>query len=196
MPAQEDARVRRSRENLREALLRLLETTPLEQLTIRDVTAAADVGYTTFFRLYDSKDALLNDVAAEEIARLCDLCAPIYDAARSPAACLALCTYIDGRRALWSALLAGAAGFVREELLRQGKRIAAPRRGTNGAVPGDLSTTLAVAVMFEILAWWLKQKRPLPAARVADIIDRAAIAPVENPAPRARVKATGRRAKR
>jgi AcrR family transcriptional regulator len=195
-PPAEDARIVRSRGKLHEALLRLMQKTPFEQITIRGVAAKAGVGYTTFFRLYDSKDALLHDVAAEEVARLCDLTAPIYDATQSQTACLALCVYIEERRALWRALLAGGAGFVREELRQQGVRLAAPRRAARGALPDDLSVTLATAVMFEVLAWWLRQKQPMSAAAVADILDRTAIAPAEarSPPRRAPKRAARRKA--
>jgi AcrR family transcriptional regulator len=148
----EDARVLRSRQGLRQALLELLETRSLDQITIRDVAARADVGYTTYFRHYPSKEALLDDLAAEEIGRLTALVAPIYAAADSPAACLALCTYVDEHRALWTALLTGgASAVVREEFLRRGRETLAARGGTKGWLPGDLGLVLSVSTTAELL---------------------------------------------
>lgn len=176
----EDARVLRSRQGLRQALLDLLETTSLEQITIRDIAARADVGYTTYFRHYPSKEALLDDLAAEEIRRLTDLVVPVYDAADSPTACLALCTYVDQHRALWTALLTGgAAGVVREELLRCGRKASSARPASGGWLPGDLGIVLAVSVTAELLSWWLRQTDPPPAAKIAEILDRIAISPAE-----------------
>jgi AcrR family transcriptional regulator len=170
-----DVRVLRSRAGLRQALLELLETTPFEQITIRDLAGAAGVGYTTYFRHYPSKEALLADLAAEEVGRLSDFTTPVYDAQASHAACLALCNYVDQHRALWSALLTGAFGFVREEMMRRGREAAATR--PHGWLPRDLGVVLGVTVIVELLAWWLRQDEPLPAAFVADILDRTAIAP-------------------
>jgi len=173
-----DARVRRTREALRLSLLRLLHVTPLEHVTIRDIAASAGVGYTTYFRHYPSKEALLDDLAAEEIGRLCDLTIPVYDAADGSAACLALTRYIDQHRALWSALLTGGASqIVREELLRRGRE-ASSMRG-KGWLPADLGVTLAVSAMLELMTWWLRQPKPLSAEEVAEILDRIAISPVE-----------------
>jgi AcrR family transcriptional regulator len=174
-----DVRVVRSRAGLRQALLELLETTPFEQITIRDIAAAADVGYTTYFRHYPSKEALLADLAAEEVDRLTDFTTPVYDAEDSHAACLALCNYVDQHRPLWSALLIGARGFVRDEMLRRGRETAATR--PHGWLPGDLGVVLGVAVIVELLAWWLRQADPPPAAFVAEILDRTAISPTAPP---------------
>jgi AcrR family transcriptional regulator len=179
-----DARVRRSRAGLRRALLELLQAKPLEQITIRDIADSAGVGYTTYFRHYPSKEALLDDLAADEIERLCDLTLPVYDAADSFSACLALCRYVDGNRPLWSTLLTGgAAGAVRDALLRQGRAASASR--APGWLPEDLGVVLAVSVTVELMTWWLRQPDPLPAARIAEILDRVAISPAEGKRPAA-----------
>jgi len=182
-----DARVRRSRAGLRQALLDLLQAKPLEQITIRDIAESAGVGYTTYFRHYPSKEALLDDLAAEEIQRLCDLTLPVYDSADSFAACLALCGYVDRHRVLWSALLTGgAAGTVREGLLRQGRAAAVTR--SPGWLPADLGVMLAVSVTVELMTWWLRQADPLPAAHIAEILDRVAISPAEDKRPAAALR--------
>jgi AcrR family transcriptional regulator len=170
-----DARVLRSRAGLRQALLGLLETRALEQITIRDIAAAAGVGYTTYFRHYPGKEALLQELAAEEVQRLSDYSAPIYDAENSYPACLALCVYVDQHRRLWSALLTGAQGFVREAMLASG-RITAEGR-PHRWLPKDLGVTLGVAVIIELLTWWLRQEDPPPAEFVAHVLHRTVIAP-------------------
>jgi AcrR family transcriptional regulator len=174
-----DARVRRSRADLRQALLELLPSQPWESITIRDIAGRAGVGYTTYFRHFPNKDALLEDVAAEEIAALSAHTVPIYNAADSRAACLALCQFVDAHRPLWSALLTGgAAPVVREELLRQGGAASVAHDDATG-LPTELGLTLAVSAIIEILTWWLRQADPLPASRIADIMDGVAIRPAE-----------------
>lgn len=173
----DDARVRRSRANLRQAFVDLLTMRSLEQITIRDIAASAGVGYTTYFRHYPNKEALLEDVIVEEITRLTDFTLPVYDTADSLAACVSLCTYVDQHRALWTALLAGgAAGAVKEELLRQGRKASAARSDENG-LPAELGVALATAVTVELLTWWLRQPSPWPVDRVARILNEAGIKP-------------------
>ena len=44
-----DARVHQTRAAIRKAFLHLLDQKPLEQITVREITSAAGIGYTTFF---------------------------------------------------------------------------------------------------------------------------------------------------
>lgn len=178
-----DARILRSRAGLRQALLEMLESKSFEQVTIRDLAAASGVGYTTFFRHYPSKEALLGDVAVREVGQLHEMTLPVYDAQNSAAACLALCTYVDQHRAVWTALLSGAPAYVREEMLRLGREAVAVR--AQSWLPRDLGVVLGVAVIVELLGWWLQQADPVPAAEVAEILDRVVISPAQTPPGRA-----------
>lgn len=54
-----DRRVRRTKRRLKEALLALMEERGYERITIRDITERADVGRSTFYSHFDSKEALL-----------------------------------------------------------------------------------------------------------------------------------------
>src|ERR1700759_5154503 len=74
-----DARAVRTRAALREAMLQLLGTQALDDITILDLCQTAGIGYTTFFRHHPTKQALLEDVAAEEMAQLINLTVPIAE---------------------------------------------------------------------------------------------------------------------
>src|SRR5436305_623348 len=105
-----DARMVRTRAALRDALLVLLEQKPFEQITIREIAAQSGTGYATFFRHYETKGELLNDIAAAEIGGLLALALPVlFVETDSRAAARTLCAYVDERRTLWSALLTGGA---------------------------------------------------------------------------------------
>lgn len=173
----EDARVRRSRVGLRTALIALLGQRPLDQISIREIAASAGVGYTTYFRHYPNKEALLDAVITQEITALTRLTLPVYDTADSAAACVTLCRYIDQHRPLWTALLTGgAAGAVKEELLRQGRAASALRSDKHG-LPVELGVAMAIAVTVELMSWWLRQTEPWPAEEIAAILDHTGIKP-------------------
>jgi AcrR family transcriptional regulator len=172
-----DLRVRRSRDGLRTALLVLLENRAFEEITVREIVGLAGVGYTTFFRHFASKEALLDAVIAVEVEQLTDRSLPVYQAADGPGACLALCDYVDQHRPLWTALLTGgAASKVREEMLRQSQAIM-PARAAEQTLPADLGIALAVSAILELLSWWLRQPRPWPAGQVATILHDRIILP-------------------
>jgi len=172
-----DLRVRRSHDGLRSALLDLLQKRSFEDITVREIVDHADIGYTTFFRHFSSKEGLLDAVIMVEIQRLTDRALPIYDAADGLGACLALCAYVEEHRSLWSALLTGgAAPKVREQMLSQSRGLISTRTGED-SLPADLGIALAVAVILELLSWWLRQPAPWSPSRVAEILYSRAIEP-------------------
>lgn len=173
-----DARILRSRDALRGALLKLLKRKPFADISIRDIVAEAGIGYTTFFRHHPTKEALLDEVAAAEIDRLVAVSLPIIDADNSRAACAAVCAYVDKNRALWTTLLTGgAASALREEFIQVSKRVTVARPNLRSGLPPDLGTRLVASSILEILRWWLQQKKPATIARVAEIMDQMVVSP-------------------
>jgi AcrR family transcriptional regulator len=173
-----DARAVRTREALRNALLQLLGLKPLDKITILDICQTAGIGYTTFFRHHPTKEALLDEIAAEEIAHLIGLTVPIAESKDVHAAGIALFNYVSEHRKLWSALLTGGAeAAMRNEFLRLSREVAATRTRTNDWPPSDISTILVVSSTVELVSWWLQQKKPLPTEEVASIYARIIIQP-------------------
>ena len=177
----QDARAVRTREALRLALLRLLDLKSLEQITIRDICEVAKVGYTTFFRHHPTKQSLLDDVAAEQIGQLVGLSLPAADATDMRAGSVALFTYVDQHRKLWSTLLTGGAErAMRDEFLRLSRQIAATRAQPGIWPPADIATILVASSTIELLSWWLRQRAPLTIEEVADIHEGVVITPATN----------------
>ena len=173
-----DVRAVRTREALRDAMLERLAEQSLDKITILDICRTAGIGYTTFFRHYPSKEALLDDVAAGEIAHLIGLTVPIAVAQDVHAAGVALFDYIKEHRKLWSVLLAGGAQVaMRNEFLRLSREVAATRTHVNDWPPPDISTILVVSSTVELVSWWLQQKKPLAIEEVAAIYERIIIHP-------------------
>ncbi|MFA7586602.1 MAG: helix-turn-helix domain-containing protein [Novosphingobium sp.] len=175
-----DARQVRSRKALNAALLALLEEKPFDQITIRDISARSGTGYATFFRHYPSKEALLGDVASEEIAGLLALATPILATADSYESTLALCTHVASYRKLWTALLTGgASAIVRAEFIRQARELGAgmqqPRQEW---LPMDLGIVYGTGGTFDLLAWWLSQDEDYTPEQIATMLDRLIIAPL------------------
>ena len=174
-----DARQVRSRKALTGAMLALLEETPFDQVTIREITARAGTGYATFFRHYPDKEALLGDVASQEIASLLAMTLPILCSASSAETTRALCQHVAEHRTLWSALLTGgAAGILREEFIRQARDLAIGMAQPDIWLPADLAVVYATGATIDLLAWWLARMEDYPAHQIAAILDRLIIAPL------------------
>ena len=174
-----DARQIRSRKALTDALLALLEEKPFDQITIREISARAKIGYATFFRHYPTKEALLGDIAAEEIAKLISMTTPLMLNRNSEESTRLLCAYVDEHRKLWSALLTGgAAGLVREEFIRQLRDVVMTAQLDEHWLPADLTAMYGAGATFDLLAWWLAQEKPYPLEEIASIISRLVIEPL------------------
>lgn len=175
-----DARQVRTRAKLLRAMLALLERGPFEAITVRALAAEAGVGYATFFRHYASKEALLDDLAADEISGLLGRAMPLLAAENSGRACVALFEALAPRKTLWRALLTGgAAPRLRAQFIAQARALAAasPAAAEVAACPLDLRVTFATSATIEILGWWLRQPEELPIEAIAGILDRLAITP-------------------
>ncbi len=174
-----DARVRRTRDALRASLLDLLQTSSLDQITIRELAANAGIGYTTFFRHYPTKEDLLEEIAASEIRQLVNLQLAAFEVGDSRASSLALFRYVADHHSLWSALLTGgAAATLREEFIRIAQEVAAQRPHTTRWLPADAGILLVASGTIELLSWWLSQARPLTESEMAVIYERAVLSPI------------------
>lgn len=177
-----DARALRSRESLRNAFLALIEERPFDQISIRDITTRAGVSYPVFFRRYESKQQLLNDIAAEEVRRLLTLTLPIFNAKMQEESLRALCRYVDEHRVLWTQLLTGGAGNIMREQFKQiALDISTTQPRTNPWLPYELGASFVVGGLFEILAWWLSQPPEYPNENIVKIIDALIVRSTSRP---------------
>jgi AcrR family transcriptional regulator len=159
---------------LRKALLSLLQRKPFDQITIRDICKQAGVHYATFFRHHQTKEALLDYIAKDQIRQLNKLTLAIRAADNYEAGFCALCAYVAYHRSLWSTLLNGGAGSaMREEWLRQSKQVAATEAPINSWLPRELGTICAATLIAETLAWWVRQpEKAYSSEEVARILHR------------------------
>lgn len=68
----EDRRVRKTKNAIKQAFIKLLAEKELERITIQDITTLADVNQGTFYLHYEDKYILLSDLEDEILASLAD----------------------------------------------------------------------------------------------------------------------------
>ncbi|MFQ3839789.1 TetR/AcrR family transcriptional regulator C-terminal domain-containing protein [Staphylococcus pseudoxylosus] len=68
----EDRRVRKTKNAIKQAFIKLLAEKELERITIQDITTLADVNRGTFYLHYEDKYILLSDIEDEILAGLAD----------------------------------------------------------------------------------------------------------------------------
>lgn len=164
-------------------MLDLLLQKSFDQITVRDICAAAGVHYATFFRHHPTKEALLDDIAKDQIRQLNALTLAIRDGEDYQAGFRALCQYVADHRALWAILLNGGAGSaMREEWLRQSQAVAAKEAPVNSWLPFELGTICASTLIAETLAWWVAQPEDAyDVEQVAAILYRLLVTSIISP---------------
>ncbi len=174
-----DARVLQTRQALKQALLALINSKPLEQITIREIATAAGIGYNTFFRHYPEKEALVREIVSEELRQLIELSVTTLDTSDTTAAAQALCQFVANHDSLWSTLLnGGAANTLRDEFIRLLRETAPSRISGTAILPADIGIKLVAVGTLELLAWWLEQAERLPMEQLAKIYEQLVITPV------------------
>lgn len=169
---------------MRQALLGLLETFPLEAITGAMIAEHAKVGYATFFRHYADVRALLVDTVAAVTDDLAQGMMPALLAADSGGAAIALIEAVAARRAVFHALLSGAGDALRVELARQViERVAAMPDLSPSWLPRRLAMRVAVTGTIELLDWWLSEEPARDTSEVAALLDRLVIARLTNRLP-------------
>src|SRR3954463_4572753 len=98
--AKQDPRVTRTQRALAEALISLTIEHGYEEITIRDITERASVGYATFFRHYADKDSLLRVVLEVVLDEILDLTHPTDGAADPVQLGVRLFRFVAGREAI------------------------------------------------------------------------------------------------
>lgn len=102
----------------------------------------------------------------------------------SSGAALALVNAVADRRALFSALMAGAGDALRAELARQViERLGGLPDLSPSWPPRKLATRVAVMSTIELLDWWLREASDREAAEVAMLLDRLVIRRLTEPEP-------------
>lgn len=159
-PYLEDPRLK-MRSALIDALRELLHVQPFDHIHIREITTQAEISYSSFYRHYATKEALLGDLVKTQVARLIIVGLPLAYSKQRLASCRAVCEQVVEDKRLWRALLTGGAAHkLREEFVRQVMRMK-EHPGLLGFLPREVHLTCATGATLSVLAWWLAQ-RPMP----------------------------------
>jgi AcrR family transcriptional regulator len=181
MPAQSptDRRSLRTRAALRAALLELIIERGWDDIAVQDLCDRANVGRSTFYTHYDSKDALL-------AGGLEDLRSFLRQAARERRAAgneatldfaLGLIEHAYEQRRLFRTLVGRRSGYVVQQRFREmvirlvGDELPA---GSAPGLPRTAAQRWIAGAFVELLGWWIEQRNPLPPAELASMFETLA----------------------
>ena len=173
-----DRRVRRTRRLLAEALISLVLERGYEEVTVREITGRADVGYATFFRHYPGKDALLEEVLEVVLDDLLHLLGPAQ-AKGQAAVGASLFRYVQENAEVCRVLLGdGASPALVRRMIETGtsnvlgQNVPSEVGGENyqnEPVPAEIAAHHLVVSSIALIRWWLEHGMPYPPERMGGI---------------------------
>jgi AcrR family transcriptional regulator len=165
----QDRRIKRTQRLLAEAVIALTLEKGYDNVTIREITERADIGYATFFRHYHDKDELLQDVLDVVLEELIGLLTPAMTDADSLSVGVVLFRYVQEQSAVVRVLV--GSGRVLQRLItlvtRQIVQEHPPR--PDSIVPVEIAAHHIVSATIALIAWWLEQQMPYPPEQMGRI---------------------------
>jgi AcrR family transcriptional regulator len=181
-----DRRVARTRATLQHALNSLILKKGYEAITIKDICDAANVGRSTFYAHYKSKDDLKRS-GLEPLRRL------LVDRQRDARATrrdirdqsfgfsLAMFEHALGHRDHYRALVGGRGGTVSLGTIRQilcdlvrNELAATVDKDSADVIPRELVVQYVVGAFMSVMTWWLDGGARLPPQRIDAMFRRLA----------------------
>ncbi|MFC3325054.1 TetR/AcrR family transcriptional regulator [Mesorhizobium cantuariense] len=182
-----DRRVARTRGMLQHALISLILKKGYEAITIEDICEAANVGRSTFYAHYTSKDDLKKSGLDENLRRLLvdrqkdALAMPGNSKDRHLAFSLPMFEHARDHLDLYRALAGGHGGGVSFGSIRQilsdvvrGELSTTVDKTSANAVPDEFIVQYVVGAYMAVLTWWLDRGAKPPPVRVDAMFRRLA----------------------
>jgi AcrR family transcriptional regulator len=184
-----DRRVQRTRELLQTAMMDLIHERGYEAITIQDILERANVGRTTFYVHFGSKNGLFMSCHEAIITEF--QFGPVYLLSRdewlsaeAPPRMVAAFHHLEEARMLLNPILQGKDGVL---ILRQFRDSSAQDIETSlraafaeadRSIPFDLLATYLAGARVALMQWWLEKRRPYTPEEFAQTfhsLQRAAI---------------------
>jgi AcrR family transcriptional regulator len=180
-----DRRVQRTRELLQEALIQLIGELGYEAITIQDIVDRANIGRTTFYKHYTSKDDLFMSCHETFVSEFQS--GPFYphplsreellSPEVSPTMTSAYRHLAEARARLYP-IFQGKDGplILRRMRDQSAQEIEANLRAAfinaNSTIPLDLMANYLAGAQIALMQWWLEKRRPHTPQNLAETFHR------------------------
>jgi AcrR family transcriptional regulator len=178
-----DRRVQRTREVLQKALIELIREGEYDAITIQDIVDRANVGRTTFYLHYNSKDELLMN-CHEAIVREFHF-GPLHPLSReellsleAPPGMVLAYRHLEGGRALFYSIFQGKDSLlilrrIRDQSAREIEvNLRAAFAEAGSAIPLEVLANYLAGAQLALLQWWLEKRRPHTPENLAQTFHR------------------------
>ena len=178
--ANSDRRSQRTRAQLRQALIELLQESGYEAISIRDITEKACVGYATFFRHYDGKESLLADAFEQSVGELNQLLHSLGETDAEVEGKV-IFEHVQERQLLYQVLLRGEATLplIAEVQRDAAKELVMRYARYTPSIPAGLLANYVVVSIVALIKWWLRNDMPFDPEHMGQFYAELIMKPVE-----------------
>jgi len=170
-----DRRVQRTKDSLHFALMSLIVQKSYDRITVQDLIDRANIGRSTFYAHYETKDDLL----VSELDRLtADIERHLADEPSSTAILPSLGLFrhaAENHKEIKALLGSKGSELVQRTALatftRRAKAVIDERGndGQNSSLPADARAAFVAGALLALLTWWLDNDRPYPPETMANV---------------------------
>jgi len=185
-----DRRVRRTRDQLGDALVALIVEKPFDTITVQDVLDRAGVGRSTFYAHYRDKDDLFLSDVDEFLEEMATMLSRREDPSDRVAPVRELFAHVADARRLYDALVASDRihdflDLGREHFARGIERRLAelPRGGLLSAEHRAALSHALAGSFLSLLTWWIDRNMPGSPEEMDDLFHRMVWAGVSHDSP-------------
>ena len=182
-----DRRVLRTRKSLKKALVKLSMDQGYDEVTIQEITEEANVGYRTFFRHYQDKETLLNDVLQIILDEILELMMPDNSIENSeekfifipPEKNTLLFQHAEENCDLYRLLLNSGSemmGYVMRFACNAAEENM--KRLSDSKIPTELVAHYIVSSLISMIRWWLDNNMPYPPQEMGKYASQLIMDPV------------------
>jgi AcrR family transcriptional regulator len=178
-----DRRVQRTRELLQKALIELISARGYDAITIQDIVEHANVGRTTFYLHYNSKEDLL--MSCHEVIVSEFHFGPLYPLSReqllspdAPAGMKRAYRHLEDARAVLFPLFQGKDSLLILRRLRDwiAQEIEASLRAAfdeaDSTIPLDVLANYLAGAQIALVQWWMQKRQPHTSESLAQTFHR------------------------
>lgn len=178
-----DRRVQRTRELLQKALIELISERGYDAITIQDIVDRANVGRTTFYLHYSSKDELF--ISCHEAIVSEFHFGPLYPLSReellspeAPPGMTSAYRHLEDARALLYPILQGKDSLLILRRIRDWstQEIEASLRAAfaeaDSTIPFDVLANYLAGARIALVQWWLEKRQPYTPENLAQTFHR------------------------
>jgi AcrR family transcriptional regulator len=166
MKSKEDPRVRRTRRLLRDALVSLILEKNYTSVSIKEITARADVAYITFFRHFESIDHLLMEVLDDGLSALIrqiEISTAETGTPNPEAEGKFIFEYIEQKSDLFRILFKSQSVTPLRKKVVAGlsaifQKTCSPLHNSRSCIPVNVASNHIATSLLALIEWWLENK--------------------------------------